>query len=164
MPRASLAVQWLRLQTYTAEGMGLILVRVQDVAYIYTHICHMYIHIYTHKYIIYIYIYTHTQRRCLIKFEFQIIHIVFKISMSQILLGAYLKLLIVGNLLLWLRELKLGLCNNLEEWKRVAGGRKVKRERTYVHLWQIYADVWQKSNQYCKVIILQLKINFKINE
>ena len=162
MPKASLAVQWLRLQTSTAEGMGLILFRVQDVAYIYTHICHMYIHIYTHKYIIYIYIHTH--RRCLIKFEFQIIHIVFKISMSQILLGAYLKLLIVGNLLLGLRELKLGLCNNLEEWKRVAGGRKVKRERTYVHLWRIHADVRQKSNQYCKTIILQLKINFKINE
>jgi len=34
-----------------------------------------------------------------------------------------------------------------------------KREGTYVHLWLIHVDVWQKSNQYCKAIILQLKIN-----
>ena len=38
-------------------------------------------------------------------------------------------------------------------------GRRVKREGTYVHLWLIHVDVWQKSNQYCKTIILQLKIN-----
>ena len=37
----------------------------------------------------------------------------------------------------------------------VAG--KFKREGTYVHLWLIHVDVWQKSNQYCKAIILQLK-------
>ena len=34
-----------------------------------------------------------------------------------------------------------------------------KREGIYAHLWLIHVDVWQKSNQYCKVIILQLKIN-----
>ena len=34
-----------------------------------------------------------------------------------------------------------------------------KREGIYAHLWLIHIDVWQKSNQYCKVIILQLKIN-----
>ena len=37
-------------------------------------------------------------------------------------------------------------------------GGRFKRERTYVHLWLIHVDVWQKSTQYCKVIILQLKI------
>ena len=33
------------------------------------------------------------------------------------------------------------------------------KEGTYVHLWLIYADVWQKSNQYCKPVINQLKTN-----
>ena len=33
------------------------------------------------------------------------------------------------------------------------------KPRTYVHLWLIHVDVWQKPNQYCKAIILQLKIN-----
>ena len=32
---------------------------------------------------------------------------------------------------------------------------------TYVYLWLIHVDVWQKPTQYCKAIILQLKINFK---
>ena len=32
----------------------------------------------------------------------------------------------------------------------------------HVYLWPIHADIWQKPSQYCKVIILQLKlINFK---
>ena len=30
--------------------------------------------------------------------------------------------------------------------------------RGVVYLWLIHADVWQKSTQYCRVIILQLKI------
>ena len=30
---------------------------------------------------------------------------------------------------------------------------------TYEHMWLIHVDVWQKSNQYSKAIILQLKIN-----
>ena len=38
-------------------------------------------------------------------------------------------------------------------------GRGLKREETYVYLWQIHADVWQKPTQYFKAIILQLKIN-----
>ena len=33
------------------------------------------------------------------------------------------------------------------------------REGTYVYLWLIYVDLWQKPTQYCKAIILQLKIN-----
>ena len=39
----------------------------------------------------------------------------------------------------------------------VAG--RLERERTCVHLWLIRVDVWQKPAQYCKPIILQLKIN-----
>ena len=37
------------------------------------------------------------------------------------------------------------------------GGRRFKREGTYVYLWLIHVDAWQKSIQYCKAIILQLK-------
>ena len=38
-------------------------------------------------------------------------------------------------------------------------GERFKGEGTYVYLWLIYADVWQKPIQYCKAIILQLKID-----
>ena len=35
----------------------------------------------------------------------------------------------------------------------------VKREGTYVDLQLIHVDVWKKPAQYCKAIILQLKIS-----
>ena len=38
-------------------------------------------------------------------------------------------------------------------------GGRFKREGTYVHLWLIHNDVWQKPTQYSKAIILQLKVN-----
>ena len=38
-------------------------------------------------------------------------------------------------------------------------GGMFKTEGTYVYLWLIHADVWQKPIQYYKAIILQLKIN-----
>ena len=38
-------------------------------------------------------------------------------------------------------------------------GRRLKREATYVYLWLIHVDAWQKPMQCPKVIILQLKIN-----
>ena len=41
--------------------------------------------------------------------------------------------------------------------EREVGGR-LKREGTDVYLWLIHVDVWQESSQYCKIIILQLKI------
>ena len=44
--------------------------------------------------------------------------------------------------------------------REVRGG--FKREGTRVYLWLTHADVWQKPTQYCKGIILQLKINLKI--
>ena len=40
----------------------------------------------------------------------------------------------------------------------VIGGRP-KREGTYIYLRLIHADVRQKPTQYCKAIVLQLKIN-----
>ena len=42
------------------------------------------------------------------------------------------------------------------EWEM---GENFKREGTYVYLQLIHVDVWQKPTQYCKAIILQLKIN-----
>ena len=42
------------------------------------------------------------------------------------------------------------------EWE-VQG--RLKREGTYVYLWLIHVDIWQKSIQYYKAIILQLKRN-----
>ena len=50
-------------------------------------------------------------------------------------------------------------CDNLVGvmgWK--VGGR-LKREGTYIYIWLIHVDVWQKPTQQCKAIILQLKIN-----
>jgi len=38
-------------------------------------------------------------------------------------------------------------------------GERFKREGTYVNLWLTQVDVWQKPTQYCREIILQLKIN-----
>ena len=38
-------------------------------------------------------------------------------------------------------------------------GGRFKTEGTYVHLWLIHVNVWQKSTRYCKAIILHLKIN-----
>ena len=38
-------------------------------------------------------------------------------------------------------------------------GGRFKREGTYVYLWLIHAYVWQEPTQYCKTIILRLKID-----
>ena len=42
---------------------------------------------------------------------------------------------------------------------REMGGR-FKREGTYVYLWLIHVDIWQKPTELCKTIILQLKKNY----
>ena len=55
----------------------------------------------------------------------------------------------------WLRELKQGLCINLEGWVGKGNG----REGTWVYQWLIFVDVWQKTTKFCKAIIPQLKIN-----
>ena len=39
-------------------------------------------------------------------------------------------------------------------------GGRFKREATYAYLWLIHVDVWQRPIQYCKAIIIQLKIYF----
>ena len=38
-------------------------------------------------------------------------------------------------------------------------GGKFKKKGTYVYLWLIHVAVWQKPTQYCKAIIIQVKIN-----
>ena len=39
-----------------------------------------------------------------------------------------------------------------------------KWEGTYVYLWPIHVDAWQKPTQYCKATIHRLKINLKRDE
>ena len=51
------------------------------------------------------------------------------------------------------------LCDNLEGWDGWEVGGRFKGDWTYVYLWLIHVDVWQKPTQYCKTIILQLKKN-----
>ena len=58
---------------------------------------------------------------------------------------------------LWLREFKQGLCDNLEEWDGKGDGREFWKEGTWVYLWLILGDVWQKTTKFSKAIILQIK-------
>ena len=50
------------------------------------------------------------------------------------------------------RELKQGICNNLEGWD----GEGDWREGTYIYLWLIHIDIWQKTTKFWKAVILQL--------
>ena len=57
----------------------------------------------------------------------------------------------------WLRELKQGFCDRLMggwggRWDGGPGG-----EGTWVYLWLIFVDIWQKTTKFCKALILQLK-------
>ena len=47
------------------------------------------------------------------------------------------------------------LCDNIEGKDGIGG----RREGTYMYLWLIHVDIWQKPTEHCKAIILQLKIN-----
>ena len=55
------------------------------------------------------------------------------------------------------KELNPVLSDNLEEWGGVGVGERFKREGAHVFLWLIHVDVWRKSTQDCKAIILQFK-------
>ena len=57
----------------------------------------------------------------------------------------------------WLKQLKQGLCVNLEGCDGEGDGGRFKREGIYVYLWLIHVEVWQKTTKFCKAIILQLK-------
>ena len=65
-----------------------------------------------------------------------------------------------GEAAVWHRALNLVLCDSLEGWDEGQGEGEVRREGEYAYLWLIHIVVWQKPTQYCKAIILQLKINF----
>ena len=41
----------------------------------------------------------------------------------------------------WLRELKQGLCNNLEGWNGEGDRREVQKGGIYVYLWLIHVEV-----------------------
>ena len=51
------------------------------------------------------------------------------------------------------------LCDNLEGWNRVGGGRGGPRGRRLVSPWLIHVVAWQKPTQHCKAIRPQLEIN-----
>ena len=57
----------------------------------------------------------------------------------------------------WLRERKQGLCENLDRWDGEEMEGSFGREGTWVYLWLILVDVWQKTTEFCKAIILQFK-------
>ena len=40
-------------------------------------------------------------------------------------------------------------------------GGSFKSEGTYVNLWMIHVDAWQKATQFCKATFFQLKNNLK---
>ena len=52
----------------------------------------------------------------------------------------------------WCSELTPGTL-----WQPRGVGGRFKREGTYIYLWLIPIDIWQKPTQYCKAIIFQLK-------
>ena len=52
----------------------------------------------------------------------------------------------------------LGGKTTFKSYQGVGGGREVQ-EGGDIYLWMIHVDVWRKPTQYCKAIILQLKIN-----
>ena len=70
----------------------------------------------------------------------------------------YVKQIANGNLLYDSGSSNWGPVITWREGKEWEAGGRFKKEGTYVHLWLIHVDVWQKSNQYCKAIN-QLKIN-----
>ena len=43
-------------------------------------------------------------------------------------------------------------------WQFREVGESFKREDSYVYLWLIHVYIWQKSSQYCEVVIFQLKL------
>ena len=59
----------------------------------------------------------------------------------------------------WLRKLKPGLCNNLEEWDGEENGSEVQEGGDVCTPMGDSCWFWQKPTQYCKAIILQLEVN-----
>ena len=53
------------------------------------------------------------------------------------------------------------LCDNLEEWDGVGGGREVQEQGTYVYLWLIHIVYSRNQHNLVKAITLQFKINLE---
>ena len=45
----------------------------------------------------------------------------------------------------WFKELKEGLCINLEGWDGEGDGREVEEEGVYVYLWLVHVDICRKQ-------------------
>ena len=72
----------------------------------------------------------------------------------------YVKQIANGNVLPDLGNSNQGSVTTQRDGKGWELEGRFRREGTYVYLWLIHVDVWQKPKQYCKAIILQLKIFF----
>lgn len=57
------------------------------------------------------------------------------------------------------RALGAALCDNLEGWEGWEGSGGF-RGRGHI-FWLLHIAIWQQPTQYCKAILLQLKINLK---
>ena len=69
----------------------------------------------------------------------------------------YVKQIASGNLLYFSGNSNRGSVTSYRGGMGWKTGGRFKREGTYVYLWPIYVDVWQKPTKFYKVIILQLK-------
>ena len=78
---------------------------------------------------------------------------------EQRVTGKHVKQIVSEDLLCNSGNSNWGSVTTQNGWMGREVARSFQRERTYVYLWLIHVDVWQKPSQYCKVIILQLKIN-----
>ena len=55
------------------------------------------------------------------------------------------------------------LCDSLNEGDRAGDWGEVQEVPAQVTLWLIQIVVWKRPTRYCKTIILQLTINFKMD-
>ena len=63
------------------------------------------------------------------------------------------------NIYMIIGKIHRGFCLMMQGAQPSALGGRFKKEGPYIHLWLIHVDVWQKSIQHFKAIILHLKIN-----
>ena len=69
-----------------------------------------------------------------------------------------------GEFAVWRRELKPGLCDNLEEWDGVGSRMKVQEGGDILYLWLIHVNMWQKPTQYYDYPLIKNKYFFKIGD
>ena len=89
------------------------------------------------------------------------IHRLFFKAMDITAMNTGVHVVFFWNLLYDAENPKLVICDKLEGWNQEEVGGWFRKEGSYVYLWLIQVDVWQKPSQYCKVIILWLKIKIR---